>query len=89
MQIKARCRKPRPCFGGRWKAKRRRGDQSTRRRWTQSTTWVLFMRIKAKMQEAEAMYRRALEGYEKTWEPEHTSTRNTVSNLGLLYVDPV
>ncbi|SLM39117.1 beta transducin-like protein het-e4s, partial [Lasallia pustulata] len=37
------------------------------------------------MAEAEAMYRRALEGYEKAWGPEHTSTLNTVHNLGLLY----
>ena len=38
-----------------------------------------------KMQEAEAMYRRALEGFEKAWGPEHTSLLNTVNNLGLLY----
>ena len=40
-----------------------------------------------KMQEAEAMYRRALEGFEKAWGPEHTSTLDTVNNLGLLYAD--
>jgi len=40
-----------------------------------------------KMVEAEAMYRRALKGYEKVWGPEHTSTLNTVNNLGLLYKD--
>ncbi len=39
----------------------------------------------SKMQEAEAMYRRALEGYEKAWGPEHTSTLNTVNNLGILF----
>ena len=38
-----------------------------------------------KMQEAEAMYRRALEGKEKAWGPEHTSTLDTVNNLGILY----
>ncbi|SLM38841.1 nb-arc and tpr domain protein [Lasallia pustulata] len=37
------------------------------------------------MAEAEAMYRRALEGYEKAWGPEHTSTLNTINNLGSLY----
>ncbi|SLM38638.1 kinesin light chain 1, partial [Lasallia pustulata] len=37
------------------------------------------------MAEAEAMYRRALEGREKAWGPEHTSTLATVNNLGLLY----
>ena len=24
----------------------RRGDQSTRRRWTQSTTWEIFIKVK-------------------------------------------
>ncbi|SLM39072.1 nb-arc and tpr domain protein [Lasallia pustulata] len=37
------------------------------------------------MAEAEAMYRRALEGSEKAWGPEHTSTLDTVDNLGNLY----
>ena len=31
------------------------------------------------------MYRRALDGYEKAWGPEHTSTLDTVNNLGSLY----
>ncbi|SLM34521.1 kinesin light chain 1 [Lasallia pustulata] len=39
------------------------------------------------MAEAEAMYRRALEGREKAWGPEHTSTLDTVHNLGILYKD--
>ncbi|SLM38232.1 nb-arc and tpr domain protein, partial [Lasallia pustulata] len=38
-----------------------------------------------KMAEAEAMFRRALEGKEKAWGPEHTSTLDTVNNLGNLY----
>jgi len=33
------------------------------------------------------MYRRALDGKEKAWGPEHTSTLTTVNNLGLLYAD--
>ena len=33
------------------------------------------------------MYRRALEGYERTWGPEHTSTLGTVNNLAVLYED--
>ncbi|SLM36784.1 beta transducin-like protein het-e4s [Lasallia pustulata] len=37
------------------------------------------------MAEAEAMFQRALEGYEKAWGPEHTSTLDTVNNLGILY----
>ncbi|RDW91132.1 hypothetical protein BP5796_02297 [Coleophoma crateriformis] len=35
--------------------------------------------------QAETMYERALAGYEKAWGPEHTSTLDTVNNLGLLY----
>ena len=38
-----------------------------------------------KMDEAEKMYRRALQGNEKAWGPEHTSTLATVNNLGSLY----
>ncbi|KAI7081867.1 hypothetical protein KC356_g8821 [Hortaea werneckii] len=38
-----------------------------------------------KMQEAEAMYLRALEGREEAWGPKHTSTLNSVNNLGILY----
>jgi hypothetical protein len=33
------------------------------------------------------MYMRALAGYEKALGPEHSSTLNTVNNLGLLYRD--
>lgn len=40
-----------------------------------------------KLAEAEAMYQRALAGYEKALGPEHTSTLRTVNNLGLLYRD--
>jgi tetratricopeptide (TPR) repeat protein len=31
------------------------------------------------------MYQRALRGYEKVWGLEHTSTLDTVNNLGILY----
>ena len=37
-----------------------------------------------KMDEAEKMYQRALQGYEKAWGPEHTSTLRTLNNLKLL-----
>ncbi|CAI7656209.1 unnamed protein product [Penicillium glandicola] len=40
-----------------------------------------------RLQEAEAMYERALEGYEKAWGREHTSTLATANNLGILYAD--
>ncbi|KAK3947250.1 hypothetical protein QBC32DRAFT_385095, partial [Pseudoneurospora amorphoporcata] len=38
-----------------------------------------------RLKEAEAMYQRALEGYEKALGPDHTSTLGTVNNLGNLY----
>lgn len=37
--------------------------------------------------EAEKMYRRALDGKEKAWGPDHTSTLDTVNSLDLLYAD--
>ncbi|RYP25684.1 hypothetical protein DL766_006952 [Monosporascus sp. MC13-8B] len=40
-----------------------------------------------KLKEAEEMYQRALQGYEKALGPDHTSTLDTVNNLGLLYSD--
>ena len=45
------------------------------------------MADQGKLAEAEKMYQRALEGYEKAWGPEHTSTLDTVNNLGNLYPD--
>jgi tetratricopeptide (TPR) repeat protein len=40
-----------------------------------------------KSQEVKNLYWRALQGYEKAWGAEHTSTLDTVNNLGLLYAD--
>ncbi|KAK4870406.1 hypothetical protein LT330_004754 [Penicillium expansum] len=40
-----------------------------------------------RLQEAEAMYERALEDKEKAWGRDHTSTLDTVNNLGNLYAD--
>ena len=40
-----------------------------------------------RLSDAEAMYERALRGYEKALGPEHTSTLSTVNNLGNLYKD--
>jgi tetratricopeptide (TPR) repeat protein len=40
-----------------------------------------------RLTEAESMYQRALEGYEKALGRDHTSTLSTVNNLGLLYAD--
>ncbi|RYP56571.1 hypothetical protein DL771_011750 [Monosporascus sp. 5C6A] len=40
-----------------------------------------------KLKEAEEMYQRALQGKEKALGPDHTSTLDTVNNLGILYSD--
>jgi tetratricopeptide (TPR) repeat protein len=52
--------------------------------------WALFnlglvYAGQGKLDEAEKMYQRALQGYEKVGGPDHTSTLETVNNLGLLY----
>ncbi|KAI0471243.1 kinesin light chain [Xylaria cf. heliscus] len=38
-----------------------------------------------KLDEAEAMYERALQGFEKAWGPKHVFTLDTVNNLGNFY----
>jgi tetratricopeptide (TPR) repeat protein len=38
-----------------------------------------------RLEEAEKMYQRALQGFEKAWGIEHISTLDTVNNLGILY----
>jgi tetratricopeptide (TPR) repeat protein len=45
----------------------------------------LLYRDQDKIEEAEAMYQRALTGYEKVWGPEHIRTLVTVFNLGIIY----
>src|SRR3989442_1018696 len=40
-----------------------------------------------KLDEAEQMYKQALQGKEKAWGLEHMLTLNTVNNLGLLYAN--
>jgi tetratricopeptide (TPR) repeat protein len=44
-------------------------------------------RDQGKLDKAEEMYKRALQGREKALGPDHTSTLDTVNNLGVLYVD--
>jgi tetratricopeptide (TPR) repeat protein len=46
-----------------------------------------FYRDQGRLKDAEMMYKGALAGYEKAWGPEHTSTLDTVNNLGILYAD--
>ncbi|KAH7160579.1 hypothetical protein B0J13DRAFT_519978 [Dactylonectria estremocensis] len=40
-----------------------------------------------RLQDAEAMYQRALDGKEEAWGPDHISTLDIVNNLGNLYAD--
>jgi tetratricopeptide (TPR) repeat protein len=47
----------------------------------------LLYKDQRKLVEAEAMYQRALAGYEKALGPKHKSTLNTVNNLGALYAE--
>ncbi|KAN0068322.1 HET domain containing protein [Elaphomyces granulatus] len=54
--------------------------------------WALHMlgvlyRNQGKLDEAEKMYQRALQGKEKVLGPDHTSTLSTVNSLGLLYAN--
>ncbi|KAH0538196.1 hypothetical protein FGG08_005212 [Glutinoglossum americanum] len=50
-------------------------------------TFASLYRDHCRYQAAEAMYQRALTGYERALGPEHTSTLDTVHNLGSLYAD--
>ncbi|KAI7770703.1 hypothetical protein LZL87_004490 [Fusarium oxysporum] len=47
----------------------------------------ILYRDQGKLLEAEAMYKRALEGYEKALGQDHISTLNIINNLGVLYRD--
>ena len=46
---------------------------------------ALLYSNQGKMAEAQAMYLRALTGFEKAWGPDHTSTLATVNGLGSVY----
>jgi len=46
-----------------------------------------FHRVQGRLKDAEIMYNRALAGCEKALGAEHTSTLETVNNLGALYFD--
>ena len=46
-----------------------------------------FMQHWESSQEVEGLYLRALKGKEEAWGPKHTSTLDTVNNLGALYSD--
>ena len=47
----------------------------------------LLFANQGKLVEAEQMFQRALQGYEKAWGPDHTSMLDTVNNLGNLYLN--
>lgn len=57
----------------------------------ETNEWALYRlgivyKVQGRLSDAEAMFERALRGYEETLGPEHKSTLNIVGNLGLLYV---
>jgi tetratricopeptide (TPR) repeat protein len=58
---------------------------------TEGDEWILdnlgtLYSDQGRLAEAEAIYERALQGYEKALGPDHTSTLGTVVNLGTLYL---
>jgi tetratricopeptide (TPR) repeat protein len=63
---------------------RRRHGTSTSTLNTVNNLGILYA-DQGRLENAEAMYERALQGKEKAWGPEHTSTLSTVNNLGNLY----
>ena len=70
---------------GRCRERRRLLDRSTRRHSVTVNSLGNLYADQGKLAEAEQMYVRALQGYEKALGPKHTSTLHTVNNLGLLY----
>jgi tetratricopeptide (TPR) repeat protein len=48
---------------------------------------ALLYADQGKLDEAEIMYQRTLQGYEKGWGPDHTLTLSAVNNFGRLYTD--
>jgi tetratricopeptide (TPR) repeat protein len=56
------------------------------RQWVLHSLGDLYSDLR-RLNEAEKMYQRALQGYEKTLGPDNTLTLDTVNNLGLLYAD--
>jgi tetratricopeptide (TPR) repeat protein len=53
----------------------------------QLLTFAGFLKDNALLKEAEKVYVRMLEGFEKAFGPDHTSTLRAVNNLGMLYQD--
>ena len=60
------------------------GVDDNGREWSLHNFGNLYLGL-GRLDEAEKMYQRALQGFEKAWGPEHTSTLSTVNNLGWLY----
>ena len=65
----------------------RRSGRITRRHSTTVNNLGNLYSDQGRLEEAEAIYRRALDGKEKALGPDHTSTLETVDNLGVLYRD--
>ena len=56
------------------------------REWALHEIGSMFSKL-GRLDEAEKMYQRALQGREKTFDPDHTSIFNTINNLGNLYTN--
>ena len=75
-----------PSAKGRGSSHRAGTDKKCRREVLDAIACLgLLYSDQGKLDEAEKMYQRALQGYEKALGPEHTWTLDTVNNLGLLY----
>ena len=68
-------------------------SRSVRRRWAKiilppppaSATWRACTRAQGKFDEAESLYKRAINIFEKTLGKDHLDTANSINNLGTLY----
>ena len=77
-----------PSAKGRGSSRRAGTDKEYRREVLDAIAWLgLLYSDQGKLDEAEKMYQRALQGKEKALGPRHTSTLDTVNNLGNLYSD--
>ncbi|KAI9712572.1 MAG: hypothetical protein M1828_001673 [Chrysothrix sp. TS-e1954] len=67
--------------------KSHQGEQDASERHSNAFSLGHLIASVGRLEEAEKMYMRALQGYEKALGQEHTSTLDTVNHLGLLFTD--
>lgn len=76
----------RRCSSVHYKARRRRIIDHLSTLDTVNTFGILYRKL-GRLDEAEKMYQRVLQGKEKVWGPDHISTLDTVNSLGILYAN--